>query len=277
MEKLFNKYNIDLSEEKRLLFHNYYNDIIEKNKVMDLTTITEEQQVYIKHFIDSLLPLKNIKDNSKVLDVGAGAGFPGIPLKIMNESLNIVLLDSLNKRINFLNEEIEKLKLNKISAVHSRVEDYAKVSRETFDYVVSRAVAKLNILCEYCLPLVKKGGMFIAYKSEGAEEEINEAKNAIRILGGKIEKVENINLEGNTRNLIYIKKINETPKKYPRGQNKPRLQPIIWRIAKRLFFVFIIVEKSLHLYVLIRVLVNKIFLIYNYDLFKLLIASVYTL
>lgn len=226
MKELFNKYNIDISEKERLLFNNYYNDLIEKNKVMNLTAITEESEVWTKHFLDSVLPLKNIKDNSKLLDVGSGAGFPGIPLKIMNDTLNITLLDSLNKRVNFLNEEIEKLGLTKIKAVHGRAEDYVNVSRETFDYVVSRAVARLNTLLEYCLPYVKLGGYFIAYKSMDADEEINESKNALNILGGKVEKVDKINLEGNERSLIYIKKVKNTPNKYPRGQNKPKNQPL---------------------------------------------------
>lgn len=226
MKELFKKYNIDINEKEKLLFNNYYNDLIEKNKVMNLTAITEKNEVYTKHFLDSVLPLKNIKDNSKLLDVGSGAGFPGIPLKILNDTLNITLLDSLNKRVNFLNEEIEKLGLSNIKAVHGRAEDYINVSRETFDYVVSRAVARLNTLLEYCLPYVKLGGYFIAYKSMDTDEEINESKNALNILGGKIEKVDKINLEGNERTLIYIKKVKNTPNKYPRGQNKPKNQPL---------------------------------------------------
>ena len=226
MKELFKKYNIDINEKERLLFNNYYNDLIEKNKVMNLTAITEKNEVYTKHFIDSVLSLKNIKDNSKLLDVGSGAGFPGIPLKILNNTLDITLLDSLNKRVNFLNEEIEKLGLSNIKAVHGRAEDYINVSRETFDYVVSRAVARLNTLLEYCLPYVKLGGYFIAYKSMDTDEEIDESKNALNILGGKIEKVDKINLEGNDRTLIYIKKVKNTPKKYPRGQNKPKSLPL---------------------------------------------------
>lgn len=227
MKELFNKYGIDITEEKLLLFNNYHKDIVEKNKVMNLTAITEKDDVYVKHFVDSLLPLKDIKDNSTILDVGTGAGFPGIPLKIMNNTYKITLLDSLNKRINFLNEEIDKLKLTDIVAIHSRAEDYANVSRETFDYVVSRAVARLNILCEYCLPFVKVGGYFVAYKSENTREEMEEATNAIKILGGKIDKVVSVELEGNQRNLIFIKKVCKTPLKYPRGQNKPRTNPLI--------------------------------------------------
>lgn len=226
MKDKFKKFNFDLTDDKKLLFDNYYKDIIIKNEVMNLTAIVEEEQVYIKHFLDSVLPLKNIKDNSRVLDVGTGAGFPGIPLKIMNNTLNMVLLDSLNKRVEFLKEEIKNLKLTNISAIHSRAEDYANVSRETFDIVVSRAVARLNTLLEYCLPFVKVGGKFIVYKSVEVLEEIKESKNALKILGGEIEKVEQVDLFGNNRSLIYIKKVKETPKKYPRGQNKPKLKPL---------------------------------------------------
>ncbi len=226
MENLFEKYDFEIDKNKKLLFNNYCIDLLEKNKVMNLTAISEKSEVYIKHFIDSLLSVKNINNNSTLLDVGTGAGFPGIPLKIYNPSLNVTLLDSLKKRVTFLNEEIEQLNLSNIKAIHSRAEDYVNVSRETFDYVVSRAVAKLNTLLEYCLPYVKIGGYFIAYKSLNTEEEIYEAKKALFTLGGKIEKVEKFNIEGNERNLIYIKKINKTPLKYPRGQNKPKTTPL---------------------------------------------------
>lgn len=225
---LFKSFNYDLSDNKKLLFNNYCQYLIEKNKEFNLTAITEIDEIWVKHFLDSILPLNEIKDNSKILDVGTGAGFPGVPLKIMNDSLNVTLLDSLNKRINFLNELIEKLGLKNIKTIHSRAEDYVKVSRETFDYVVSRAVAKLPTLLEYCLPYVKVGGYFIAYKSVNTDEEIEISKNALKILGGQIdkEKSRTINLEDNTRTLIFIKKIRNTPIKYPRGQNKPKNTPL---------------------------------------------------
>lgn len=226
MKNLFKKYNYDLTDNKLLLFNNYFNLLVEKNKVMNLTGITEYNDVFIKHYLDSILPLSGIKPNSKILDIGTGAGFPGVPLKIMDSSLNVTLLDSLNKRINFLNEVINALSLNNIKAVHSRAEDYVNVSRETFDYVVSRAVARLNTLLEYCLPFVKVGGCFIAYKSNDINEEITESANALKILGGKIEKSLEFDLEGNKRTLLFIKKIKETPKKYPRGQNKPKSNPL---------------------------------------------------
>jgi len=227
MDTLFKTYGFNINEKKKLLFNNYYNDLVEKNKVMNLTAITNKNEVIVKHFLDSVLPLNFIKDNSKVLDIGSGAGFPGIPLKIMNNTLDVTLLDSLNKRINFLNEEIHKLNLLNIKAIHARAEEYVNVSRETFDYVVSRAVAKLNTLLEYCLPYVKMGGYFIAYKSVGAEEEIEISRKALKILGGQVEKVKKLNVEGLDRTLIYIKKVAVTPKKYPRGQNKPKNEPIL--------------------------------------------------
>lgn len=227
-KELFLKYNIVLAEQKKLLFNNYANILVDKNKEFNLTAITEINEIWVKHFLDSGLIVNDIPNNAKVLDVGTGAGFPGVPLKILNDSLNVTLLDSLNKRVNFLNELIEKLNLKNITAVHSRAEDYVKVSRETFDFVVSRAVAKLPTLLEYCLPYVKVGGYFVAYKSLNVDEEIDESKNALNILGGVIdkEKTKTINLEGNSRTLVFVKKIKNTPNKYPRGQNKPKNMPL---------------------------------------------------
>lgn len=225
MNELFEKYGITLFKEQKDLFETFFQDVIEKNKVLNLTAITERRDFYIKHFIDSALPAKNLYGN--VLDVGTGAGFPGIPLKIMKPELDITLLDSLKKRLIFLDEEINKLCLNNIRTVHTRCEDFGQSDkRETFDFVLSRAVAKLNTLCEYCLPLVKIGGYFIAYKSIDTQEEINQALNCIKKLGGQVEKTEEYNIEGNERTLVYIKKISNTPKQYPRGQNKPRLKPL---------------------------------------------------
>lgn len=225
---LFKKYNIELNEEKKLLFNNYYNFLVKKNNDINLTSITEYDEVWIKHFLDSVLIYSEIEDNSKILDIGTGAGFPGVPLKIINESLKVTLLDSLNKRINFLNELIDLLKLKDIKTIHSRAEEYVNVSRETFDYVVSRAVAKLPTLLEYCLPYVKVGGYFIAYKSLNVDDEVAESENALKVLGGVIDKEKSkvINLEGNSRTLLFIKKVKNTPNKYPRGQNKPKTQPL---------------------------------------------------
>lgn len=225
MKELFEKYDFSLSETQEKQLEMFYLDTIEKNKVLNLTAITEKNEFYVKHYLDSILPIKQLSGN--ILDVGTGAGFPGVPLKILNPNLNITLLDSLNKRLIYLDEEIKRLCLNNIVTVHSRCEDYGhSEKREFYDYVVSRAVAKLNTLCEYCLPLVKIGGYFIAYKSVETQDELKQATNCIKKLGGILEKTEKYNIEGNERTILYIKKISPTPKQFPRGQNKPRLKPL---------------------------------------------------
>lgn len=199
-------------------FVKYYNLLIEGNKICNLTAITDEDSVVEKHFYDSIFPQKYFSLNAKVLDIGAGAGFPSIPLKLVRDDLSFTLLDSLNKRINFLNNTIQTLNLKKIESIHGRAEDFAKLSdyREKFDITTARAVANLKVLSEYCLPFVKVGGQFIAYKSGNCEEEINEAKQIICELGGKISKVIDYNIGENSRKLVIIEKIKETPKKYPR-------------------------------------------------------------
>lgn len=222
---------IDLTDYQRQQFIDYYEMLIEKNKVMNLTTITELSEVITKHFIDSLSIVKVIElQNQKILDLGTGAGFPGIPLKIVYPELNIVLLDSLNKRLIFLNEVIEKLKLSGIQTLHGRAEDYGKdvKYREQFDLCVSRAVAKLTSLSEYCLPYVKKDGFFIAYKSGKVEEELASSEKAIKILGATIDKVTDFNLPGTDmeRTFVVIKKHQKTPKIYPRSAGKPSKEPL---------------------------------------------------
>lgn len=199
-------------------FVKYYNLLIEGNKICNLTAITDEDGVVEKHFYDSIFPQKYFSLNAKVLDIGAGAGFPSIPLKLVRDDLSFTLLDSLNKRINFLNNTIQTLNLKNIESFHGRAEDFAKLSdyREKFDITTARAVANLKVLSEYCLPFVKVGGQFIAYKSGNCEEEINEAKQIICELGGKISKVIDYNIGENSRKLVIIEKIKETPKKYPR-------------------------------------------------------------
>lgn len=199
-------------------FVKYYNLLIEGNKICNLTAITDEDGVVEKHFYDSIFPQKYFSLNAKVLDIGAGAGFPSIPLKLVRNDLSFTLLDSLNKRINFLNNTIQTLNLKNIEAIHGRAEDFAKLSdyREKFDITTARAVANLKVLSEYCLPFVKVGGQFIAYKSGNCEEEINEAKQIICELGGKISKVIDYNIGENSRKLVIIEKTKETPKKYPR-------------------------------------------------------------
>lgn len=199
-------------------FVKYYNLLIEGNKICNLTAITDEDGVVEKHFYDSIFPQKYFSLNAKVLDIGAGAGFPSIPLKLVRDDLSFTLLDSLYKRINFLNNTIQTLNFKNIEAIHGRAEDFAKLSdyREKFDITTARAVANLKVLSEYCLPFVKVGGQFIAYKSGNCEEEINEAKQIICELGGKISKVIDYNIGENSRKLVIIEKTKETPKKYPR-------------------------------------------------------------
>ncbi len=227
LKEKFSLFDINLSDFQLSQFETYYNLLKEWNEKFNLTTILSEEDVVIKHFLDSVLCVKNLKNGSKILDIGSGAGFPALPLKIVNDSLNITMIDSVNKKVTFLNEVISKLNLKNAHAYHTRAEDMAKGERrESFDYVVSRAVASLNTLSEYCLPFVKIGGYFVAYKSEKAEEEIELSGRAIEKLGGKIEKTDEIDLFGAKRKFIYIKKISSTPKTFPRGKNKPRLAPL---------------------------------------------------
>ncbi len=220
-----------LSEKEQNQFYQYMQLLLMWNEKMNLTAITEPKEILIKHFIDSMSISPYIEENAKVLDVGTGAGFPGIPLKIVLSQNDFTLLDSLNKRINFLNEVIRNLKLEKIETVHGRAEEFCKITkrREGYDIVTSRAVAKLNTLLEYMLPFVKIGGKCICMKSLEIEEELNNANRAIEILGGEVEKVETITLENTdiTRKIVIIKKIKETPKKYPRKAGMPSKEPII--------------------------------------------------
>lgn len=225
-----NALNLNFSDEKLKKFFDFMNLLLEKNKVMNLTGITEPKEVILKHFIDSLTILKYINENGSVIDVGTGAGFPGIPLKIVEDSLEITLLDSLNKRINFLNEVIENISLDKTKTIHGRAEDFGQDAayREKYDVAVSRAVAPLNILLEYMLPFVKVGGKCICMKGSNCDEEIENAKNAIEILGGKIEKTEKFNLPNsdNNRTILVIKKTKKTSVQYPRKAGIPTKNPL---------------------------------------------------
>ncbi len=226
------KLNIELSENKIKQFLIYYEMLMEKNKVMNLTAITEFQDVVEQHLLDSLSIAGNmdLSHDFKILDLGTGAGFPGIPLKIVFPELEIVLMDSLNKRIVFLQDVIAELNLDKIMAVHGRAEEMArkKEYREQFDFCLSRAVANLSSLSEYCIPFVKEGGMFISYKSGEIEEELNQAKKAVCLLGGEIEDVDKFILAGTdiSRSFVKIRKIKRTPKTYPRKAGTPAKNPI---------------------------------------------------
>ena len=236
MSKLFEEklsaIGITLDEKQKQQFYEFYEILVEWNKVMNLTGITEYEEVNEKHFVDSLSIIKAV-DLTKVetvIDVGTGAGFPGIPLKIAFPHLNIVLLDSLNKRIKFLDAVIEKLGLVEMRTIHGRAEDYAKQAeyREQFDLCVSRAVANLATLSEYCLPYVKVGGMFVPYKSGEIDEEVSAAKKATHILGGKLQDVMKFQLPGTEigRSFVKIEKVQNTSKKYPRKAGLPAKEPL---------------------------------------------------
>ena len=230
MREKGNKISIDFSVEQLKKFYRYMELLIEWNEKINLTAIVEPEEIIIKHFIDSLTILKYIEDDEKVVDIGTGAGFPGIPLKIMLENNEFVLVDSLNKRLLFLQEVINELNLNNIEIVHSRAEDFGqnKKYREKFDIVTSRAVANLSTLSEYLVPLAKIDGKCICMKASGAEEEINQAKNAIKILGGQIEKIDNFVLPETDigRTVIIIKKRQKTTYEYPRKAGVTIKKPI---------------------------------------------------
>lgn len=229
------EFQIEISKEQMNQFLTYYELLKEWNSFMNLTAITEFSEVMKKHFVDSVSLIKAVPDirdkNYTLIDVGTGAGFPGIPLKIMFPSLKVVLLDSLNKRISFLNEVIDKLNLEDIDAFHGRAEDFArkKEYREKFDICVSRAVANLSTLSEYCLPFVKKDGCFISYKSDKITEEFNNAGKAIKILGGVYQNQVEFYLPNSDiyRNLFIIKKENSTPFRYPRKAGLPSKEPLM--------------------------------------------------
>lgn len=203
----------------------YTDYLLEVNSHTNLTTITDPFEIELKHFKDSLTVLDYIKEGDKVLDLGAGAGFPGIPLRI-EKDFDLTLIDSVNKKVNFMNEVIEILGLSNARAIHTRAEDFAKENREGFDVVVSRAVANMSTLSELCLPFVKVGGLFIALKGPKADEEVKLATNALEILGGEVIKMEEIDLDGNERVNVIVKKVRSCKKTYPRGQNLPKRKPL---------------------------------------------------
>ena len=229
-EKGLEELGISLSEEQIGQFLTYYEMIVEKNKVMNMTAITEFDDVIEKHFLDSLSLIKvcDLNREQSVMDMGTGAGFPGIPLKIAFPKLQVTLADSLNKRILFLQEVIDELGLNGVEAIHARAEELGKNKsyREQYDLVVSRAVANLASLEEYCVPFVKIGGSFISYKSGEIEEEVANAKNATFLLGGKVKNVYKFDLYEQKRSFVVIEKCKGTPKTYPRKAGTPTKTPL---------------------------------------------------
>lgn len=232
LTKKVKELSIVLNDKQIQQFEQYYNILVEWNKVMNLTAITEYEEVVEKHFLDSLTIVNaiNMEKIETLIDVGTGAGFPGIPLKIAFPHLKVTLLDSLNKRIKFLNEVIDLLELDDIKTIHGRAEDYAKQAeyREQYDICVSRAVANLATLSEYCLPYVKVDGLFVPYKSGEIDEELKSSEKAVSILGGKVEEVVKFQLPGTDigRSFVKIHKIKETKKKYPRKAGMPTKEPL---------------------------------------------------
>lgn len=221
---------LSFTEEQLAQFTRYYELLVETNKVMNLTAITEPEEVAVKHMVDSLLAYEDGMQGKTLVDVGTGAGFPGVPLKIYCPSLKVTLVDSLGKRLRFLQQVIDELGLKGIRCEHLRAEDAgrSKKHREQYDYVTARAVARLSVLCEYCLPLAKKGGQFIALKGSRFAEEIEEGEAAVKILGGKIISAEPVKLPGldDGRAIIKIAKIKATPAQYPRKAGTPEKQPL---------------------------------------------------
>ena len=230
LEKKAKKMQIELSNQQLEQFYLYMNLLLEWNEKINLTAITDPKEIILKHFIDSITIAPYLKNAQSILDIGTGAGFPGIPLAILENSKDFVLMDSLNKRIIFLQEVIQNIALTGVQAIHGRAEELGKEKehREHYDLVASRAVAKLNILLEYMLPFVKVGGRCICMKSQEIEEELEEAKQAIELLGGKLERVdENILPESDVkRKIIVIQKVRQTPIKYPRKPGTPTKEPI---------------------------------------------------
>lgn len=227
------QHGIQLTPEQLNQFNQYFHLLVEWNQKINLTAITEEKDVYLKHFYDSLMPLWLAPLDSydvTLCDVGAGAGFPSIPLKIIRPELKVTIVDSLNKRISFLNLLVEELNLTDVNCVHARAEDFGqnKLYRGQFDVVTARAVASLNVLSEFCLPLVKKGGLFIVMKGAKVDEEVQMAARAIGLLGGKLENSssELLPIEESERTILQIRKTLDTPKKYPRKAGTPMKQPI---------------------------------------------------
>ncbi len=222
--------NKNILDDQIKMFYEYMNNILKWNEVINLTSITDENEFIVKHYVDSLTALSEIDNNCKsILDIGTGAGFPGIPLKLTNTDKKVVLIDSVGKKLNCIKDSVKDFKLNDLEIKHIRAEDLAKDEnyREKFDVVTTRAVSNLATIAEYMLPFVKVGGKAVCMKGPNYKEELEQAKKAIEILGGKVITVKNYNIEDQERNNIIIEKIKSTPKQYPRGQNKPLKEPLV--------------------------------------------------
>lgn len=226
MRNLFEKFGISISDEQLNKFDKYYQLLVFYNQKFNITAITEKEEAYKKHFIDSILGVDRLCGQT-LIDVGSGGGFPALPNKIMKEDLKVTLLEATGKKCEFLKTVVSELNLSNVTVINGRAEDIAKDInyRESFDLCTARAVARLNTLCEYCMPFVKVNGTFVAYKGDGAEE-VTEAQNAIKILGGKVKDIKEYYLEDAKRMLISIEKIKPTDKKYPRGNGKERKMPL---------------------------------------------------
>lgn len=233
MKELFERYGITMSDWQKEQLKEYYRVLIKENEKMNLTSITDRDEVIRKHFLDSALIMQSDvwrqKEQAEVLDVGSGAGFPGMVLAVLNPKMKFILLDSLKKRVDFLDELVIEINVNNVIPYHGRAESYGRdeVFRNHFDFVVSRAVAELPVLLEYCIPFVKKGGYFVSYKGRRAEEELQQSGCALEVLGAEIDHIEQYELnEGEERNLIYIMNKSVTNKKYPRRVGKPKKKPL---------------------------------------------------
>lgn len=230
MKEIFTENGLNVSEEKIKKLEEFKNILLEYNEKFNLTSIKEEKEIYVKHFVDSLKGEKFFKKGASVLEVGSGGGFPSIPLMIIREDLKFTLVESTGKKCEYLKEAVRLLKTNNVEVICDRAEVLGKNEkyREKFDVVTARAVAKLNTLSEYCMPFIKVGGSFIAYKGESVEEEVKEGNNAIKILGGEIKEIYKYDLKvtQGSRGIVVIEKVKNTPEKYPRGQGKERSKPL---------------------------------------------------
>ena len=228
ISRIFLENGINLTDKQAGQFEIYLNFLLEYNEKVNLTAVTDEDEVILKHFVDSCMGASLIKENALCADIGTGAGFPGVPLAILREDINVLLIDALNKRLVFLNELKEKLGLNNVSTLHSRSEDAGQNAehRQKYDYAFSRAVARMNVLLEYDLPFVKKGGSMLAWKGPQVYEELEEAKNAINLLGGQEAKVHKQSVQGADHYIVEIKKIKDAPNKYPRQAGLIKKKPL---------------------------------------------------